>query len=68
MQGVPIVGEKGKSGVCGNVRKLNSKLELSQLLFVQQLTKRTQQSSYQIFYTTYTITTWSVHYLPMPIM
>ena len=36
------------------VREPNSVLELSQLLFVQRLTKRTRQSSRWIFYPTYT--------------
>ena len=48
--------------------QLTPKLELSQLLLYQYLTKRTQYSFYQIFYTTYTTTTWSVHYFPTLIM
>ena len=47
-----------------NVRSANSKLELSQLLFISVRQRELVKSSHWIGLSTYTNATWSVHYFP----
>ena len=47
-----------------SVRSANSKLELSQLLFISVRQRELVKSSHWIGLPTYTSTTWSVHYFP----
>ena len=47
------------------VRSANSKLELSQLLFISVRQRELVKSSRWIGLSTYTSVTWSVHYFPI---
>ena len=47
-----------------SVRSANSKLELSQLLFISIRQRKLVKSSRWIGLSTYTSATWSVHYFP----
>ena len=47
------------------VRSANSKLELSQLLFISVRQRELVKSSHWIGLSTYTSVTWSVHYFPI---